>query len=101
MACFYQTKPDPREPTNPAIVAYKHPLSELVNVDQTYKQLGPIHRPIHPFHRYLGQPEGVRDPCDSPTSHLSTMHRSVVNGIQCNPETEYFDRNLERCVRIK
>ena len=101
MSYLYELPPDPREPTNPAIVAYKHPLSELVNMDQTYKQLGPGHRPFHPYHRYLGQPEGIVDPCESPTSHLSTMHRHLVNGIQCDPNTQYFDRNLERCVKMR
>lgn len=85
---------------NPAIVAYKHPASELVNVDSTYKQLGPIHRPIHPFARQLGQGPGLRNPCESPTAHLSTMHHNLVNGIQCDPSTQYYDRNLERCVLL-
>jgi hypothetical protein len=86
---------------NPAIVAFKHPASELVNMDQTYKQLGPTHRPVHPYAQCLGQPDGIRNPGESGTSHLSTMHRHLVNGIQCNPETQYFDRNLERCVNKK
>ena len=97
MSQFYYDQPIH---VNPAIVAYKHPASELVNVDQTYKQLGPIHRPIHPFARQLGQPEGLRNPCESPTSHLSTMHHHLVNGISCDPLTQYYDRNLDRCVNI-